>query len=238
MAELQCPGDYLALLDPVQSQARPKLYRARGKILRSCDGILEAYNLTYSDVRAGGIEFLFTRLSQLVQAEAQRQLNQVFARVPSIPDNLITVHVRWGDKKDEMTLVPMEEYLQAIQKILDRRRRNLPVHIFLATEDPEAVTAFTQVAPSEWNIYVDQYYHDWLAHRREEYNGNPKMALTLDGLPGLAALGSLLVAMHANDYVLTTQSNWSRLMNELRKTILEAKCRGCTSVVDLREGEW
>jgi hypothetical protein len=239
-AELHCPRDYEELFDAVHSSERPKVYRARGKVTRSCEYILNAYNLSYADVRAAGVEFLFSSLSQLVVDEAERQLNQVFAHVEHIPSNLITVHIRWGDKVDEMTLVSIEEYVQAVHNILTARRilSDESVHIFLATEDPKAVSAFTQAAPSDWNIYVDQYFHDFLAFRSDEYNGNPRMAVELEGEPGLRALGSLLVAMEATDYVLTTQSNWSRLMNELRKTILEHQCRGCTRVIDLRKGEW
>jgi hypothetical protein len=50
--------------------------------------------------------------------------------------------------------------------------------------------------------------------------------------------GSLLVAMEANYFVLTTASNWSRLMNELRKNFVEPRCNNCTLMVDLKYGEW
>ena len=52
------------------------------------------------------------------------------------------------------------------------------------------------------------------------------------------ALGSLLVAMEANDFVLTTASNWSRLMDELRKNVLEPRMANGTIMVDLRPGQW
>ena len=54
------------------------------------------------------------------------------------------------------------------------------------------------------------------------------------GVEGMQALASLLIAMEANDFVLTTGSNWSRLMNELRKSILNPMCKGCTRMIDLR----
>jgi hypothetical protein len=80
---------------------------------------------------------------------------------------------------------------------------------------------------------VDQYYHEMLDHRIKGFNGTPKMATALEGRTGTVALGSLLVAMEANEYVLTTGSNWSRMMNELRQTILDPRCNSCTKMVDL-----
>ena len=115
------------------------------------------------------------------------------------------------------------------------------VNIFLATEDPRALAAFGEAAPSHWKLYVDHYFHEMLPHRHrynDEYNGSPRMAQDLHGRPGLVALGSLLVAMEANDFVLTTASNWSRLMNELRQNVLDVRCQNCTKMVDLKYGEW
>jgi hypothetical protein len=55
---------------------------------------------------------------------------------------------------------------------------------------------------------------------------------------GLIALGSLLVAMEANMFVLTTKSNWSTLMNHLRTQIVDPQCGNCTDMMDLRPGVW
>ena len=104
----------------------------------------------------------------------------------------------------------------------------------MATEDPEAVREFRKAIPSGWNLFVDQFLIETTHHRIDEYNGGPKMAKASNGRAGFLALGSLLVAMEANDFVLTTASNWSRLMDELRQTILDSRCGNCTSVVDLR----
>lgn len=151
------------------------------------------------------------------------------------PDDLITVHVRWGDKKREMKLVNMTDYIAAVQRISsDLGRNNSHANVFLATEDPKAVEEFRKLAPSEWNIYVDAYFEQFLPHRQANYNGNPRMSKRLGGSPGLVALASLLVALEANDFVLTTASNWSRLMNELRKNILQPRLDRPSLLVDLR----
>jgi len=257
-SELRCPDD----ASQVESgNITKKLYKGAGQISRLCqqarsystlDGTPR--NVTFEDVRAAGIEYLFgTGVSPAIVEEAERQVQLVFASyhkegIPRdgrlVPPNLITVHVRWGDKKAEMRLVQMKEYIEAVKEIVNKRdqksngRDDESIHIFLATEDPEAVTAFHEQAQPNWKIYVDQYFQDLLEHRNPEYNGNPKMTKELEGSPGVIALGSLLLAMEANDFVLTTASNWSRLMDELRKNILNPRCNNCTTMIDLRYGTW
>ena len=54
------------------------------------------------------------------------------------------------------------------------------------------------------------------------------------GQQGLQALVSLLLALESEHYVLTTGSNWSQLINELRMAIVDSRCGQCTTVVDLR----
>jgi hypothetical protein len=187
------------------------------------------------------IESLFTRVTPLVQQEATRQLNLVFQGQGSVPKDLITVHIRWGDKVEtfrngkqtryaEMTKVSMDDYINAVQQILDRRRTHQGgqyqtlANIFLATEDPVAVKEFKQAIPDGWNVFVDQYLVETQSHRVHEYNASPKLASSMGGKTGLMAVGSLLIAMESNDFVLTTESNWSQLIDELRRSILDPRC--------------
>ena len=44
---------------------------------------------------------------------------------------------------------------------------------------------------------------------------------------------ALLLALEANYYVLTTQSNWSRLINELRVNRINKLCGDCTHIADI-----
>jgi len=241
-AELQCPDDR----DSVQKseQLLFNMTRGRGRLKDECPSLRATYGV--AAVRAATTEYLFTRISTNIQKEAERQLRAVFAHQhANVPRNLITVHIRWGDKEDEMQLLPIIAYIDGVQQILLQRNNDVAasnsdneVNIFLATEDPRALEAFRASAPSTWNIYIDQYFIEMLPHRREQYNGSPLMSQDLNGRPGLVALGSLLVAMEANDFVLTTASNWSRLMNELRKNVLDPRCGNCTRMIDLKFGEW
>lgn len=195
---------------------------------------------TVHDFRAAATEFAFaSSLSPRVVQEAHRQASLVFS-AQNVPSNrLITVHIRWGDKIVEGGKnVAIEEYIQAVQSIVKEIKE--PVYILLCTEDPEAVQAFHQNAAPSWNILLDQFYLEYLPYRRNRevvYNIPSHISNETKGRAGLWALGSLLVAMQANYYVLTTKSNWSRLMNELRKNVIDPTCNDCTRMIDLAKGE-
>ena len=74
--------------------------------------------------------------------------------------------------------------------------------------------------------------------RPDEGNNALESARRSEGRAGTIALASLLIAMEADEFVLTTGSNWSRLMNEIRKNIIDPRCHGCTEMIDLRPGCW
>lgn len=190
-----------------------------------------------SEFRAGSMEFLFSSLSPLVIQEAERQIKAVFGD-KGVPQNLITVHVRWGDKYLEDVPLIIEEYITAVEKIVKEKELD-SVHNLLCTEDPVAEEGFRQAAHSSWSIYLVHFYTEFLPFREEQgnaFNVVPLLAVELKGKPGLWALGSLLVAMEANYFLLTTTSNWSRLMDELRKNVIDPRCDGCTYMIDLQKG--
>lgn len=228
--------------------------------VNSCPEVTEQYGGT-SAIRAATTEFLFTRLADFVIAEAERQLQIHFGNNTltnnRVPKDMITVHIRWGDKRIEMGLLPMEHYTNAVHQIVNDRKiarssatmsgvdqasdNEDEVHIYLSTEDPEAVELFLNTTPGHWNVYLDQYYVEMLPYRHQygnNYGGNSDLVIQSQGRSGIIALGSLLVAMESKDYVLTTGSNWSRLMNEIRKNIIDPRCHSCTTMVDLLSFEY
>jgi hypothetical protein len=237
VSELQCPQDSDHVLQHPTFDPQHGLSNANGGIRNVCQAITQG--LSTSHQRMAGLEYLFLHLSPLVIQEAERQLHLVFRGLDQVPSDLITVHIRWGDKKVEMRLVGIQSYISAVKRILDRRgaASHDRANIYLATEDPAAVKAFQAAMPVGWNLYLDQFYVELLPHRVAGYNGNPEMARKLEGKAGLVTLGSLLVAMEANDFVLTTASNWSRMMNELRQSIVDPRCgnNNCTHMIDLRK---
>jgi hypothetical protein len=197
------------------------------------EGFLSAF-------RAATTEYLFRAVSPLVIKEAQRQIGVLFGP-DGVPDDLITVHIRWGDKFFEMKLAIIDEYLQAISRLLVNelgRRDNSTANIYLATEDPYAVRDFMAVAPPGWKIYLDRSVVELNPFRPAKGNRASWAAKNTRGRAGLLALASLLVSMEANYFILTTGSNWSRLMNHLRTNIIDPRCGNCTKMIDLRPGLW
>ena len=142
-----------------------------------------------------------------------------------------------------MKLASIAEYITAVSEMLHRQGRNsTTANVYLSSEDPYAIREFLKVAPPAWKIYTDRstieldefrpLLNFTRIHQPSFTSRNTK------GRAGLVNLASLLVALEANYFVLTTGSNWSRLMNELRKNILDPLCGNCTQIIDLRPGEW
>jgi hypothetical protein len=139
-----------------------------------------------------------------------------------------------------MDLPKVDEYIDAVHSLtknsnFDKRRG---VHIYLATEDPMALEEFLKFAPSSWHIYPDITLHEINDFRPIKGNRASHATRNTKGRAGLVALGSLLVSMESNFFVLTTKSNWSTMIDHLRKAVLNDECGNCTEVVDLRPDVW
>ena len=194
-------------------------------------------------IRASSTEYLFQSLSPLVIREAKRQIGIIFPR-GVVPEDLVTVHIRWGDKFWEMDLPPIQEYIDAVNTILYKSTHGhttanvTTANIYLATEDPRAYQEFMDAKPDGWTVYADITLLEINAFRPPKGNRASWAARNTKGRAGLVALASLLVAMEANMFVLTTKSNWSTIMNHLRTNIVDPRCRNCTEMIDLRPGIW
>ena len=129
----------------------------------------------------------------------------------------------------------MTEYIQAVARMVGSSTR---AHIYLATEDPRAANEFMTMAPSHWNIYLDRSLVELTAVRPTKGNRASWTAKNTNGRAGLMNMASWLIALEANRFVLTTASNWSRIVNDLRKTVIDPQCGNCTQVIDLRPGVW
>lgn len=199
-------------------------------------------NYTIPEFRAAATEFVFASLSPIVVKEAQEQRYSLFGESPT-PPNLITIHVRWGDNNLEVRRenTPIQKYVEAIETMIKDNNMKDNIHILLCTEDPVALEAFRKATSTkDWTINVDPFYAKYLPYRKDreiKYNLVSHISMETKGAAGRWALASMLVAMEANYFVLTTKSNWSRLMNELRKNVVDPSCHGCTKMMDIDPGE-
>lgn len=191
--------------------------------------------LVKDQFRAGVTEYIFQKVSPLVIREAKRQTGIVFPGGKA-PDGLISLHIRWGDKFWEMDLPPIQEYIDAVKSLLPDV--DAPAHIYLSTEDPRAHDELMETKPDHWTVYPDITLRELADFRPKKGNRASWTTRNTKGRAGLVALGSLLVAMEANLFVLTTKSNWSSMMNHIRTNIIDPRCGQCTRAVDLRPGGW
>lgn len=190
-----------------------------------------------AEYRAAATEYFFQKVSPLVIREAKRQMGIVFQSLGGLaPDDLLTLHIRWGDKFWEMDLPSIQEYIDAVQSLLPEGATT--ADIYLSTEDPKAYKEFMESIPSGWNIYPDITLQEINAFRPKKGNRASWATRNTKGRAGLVALGSLLIALEANIFVLTTKSNWSTMINHLRTNIVDPRCGNCTRAVDLRPGVW
>eukprot|EP01063_Lacrimia_lanifica_P017553 TRINITY_DN2460_c0_g2_i1.p1 TRINITY_DN2460_c0_g2~~TRINITY_DN2460_c0_g2_i1.p1 ORF type:complete len:554 (+),score=143.54 TRINITY_DN2460_c0_g2_i1:88-1749(+) len=126
-----------------------------------------------------------------------------------VPAKMVGIHVRHGDKHTEMKLHQLADYVEAA----DRWRRDDPglQDIFLSTED-DAVLAETEKYP-QWRFH-------WTKHLRFN-EGSPMDYAMLIGPSKLAEISfvNLLISEQlCTHWVGTDQSNWNRMINELRLT--------------------
>ena len=213
-----------------------------------------------AEFRAASMEFLFSSVSTLVINEATRQLQQIFGHLgtTTAPPGMIVVHIRWGDKLSEPNYIHLSatEYTNAVQKIVTENNIT-DVHILLCTEDPVAYEAFMAASKPDWLVYTEPNFQEYIHFRNlvienvtgtlpakgempqipQLYNLPTLVSRKSEGKSSLWALASLLVALESNYFVLTTKSNWSRLMNELRKNVIDPRCNGCTRMIDLEYDE-
>lgn len=65
-------------------------------------------------LRAAAMEYLFTRVRPEVILAARRLRARLFPSNPR-PEQMIAIHIRWGDKVTESPLAPMIEYLRLVE---------------------------------------------------------------------------------------------------------------------------
>ena len=186
-------------------------------------------------MRAAATEYLFSNVSPRIINIAQRRAYDIFG-ASGIPKDLITVHIRWSDKKSEMTLQPIEKYIQAIDTLIVRHNITNP-HIYMISEDACAYREFllyTRYKRLKWSVHT--YLQAMPLCQRSKLPTDE--AKDTAGSNGSATLVALLIGMESKYYVLTTASNWSRVMNELRTNVVNMKCKGCTDMIDLLPGQW
>jgi len=156
--------------------------------------------------------------------------------LPELPPGSVSVHVRHGDKLIEMDLLPLARYVQEAERLASGDQ-NIPVldtsiassdqtffypkqafaqrTMFVSTEDPDVIMdamALTRSNDNPWKV----------AFTQENRTNDILMDMVMRKSAGKATLESFLnleLALEADAWVCTLQSNWCQLIDELRMTI-------------------
>jgi hypothetical protein len=131
-----------------------------------------------------------------------------------------------------------------LQRLIKERNISNP-HVFFMTEDEKASSEFkyfmkykngltetrapipgiTRALKNPTDITRQSWV--WAINSDAVYKTGVSPHVTASasrGAAGLHSLTTLLVALEADHYVLTTDSNWSRLIDELRRSVLDRDC--------------
>eukprot|EP00942_MAST-04A_sp_MAST-4A-sp1_P001373 g1373.t1 len=131
------------------------------------------------------------------------------------PSPDVVVHIRWGDKitSGESKNISIYKYIDAVSSFRPPQKAN----VFLMTVSTEAARLFIEHAPQSWNITIDpslKYYQ----HHDDSKFGIANTLQETHGTLGIDLVKACLHASKANMYVLNTESNISRLLDEIRQT--------------------
>ena len=166
--------------------------------------------------RTATTDYVFRMARPLLLGHACKVRLRLFGSA-GVPPNTILMHIRWGDTRVEMDLVPMKEYISAASGIVERPNLG-NVTVIGVTQGAMASDAFQRERPPEWTV----------VHMDMPYRWTPVQDI----------LALVYVGLEARVYILTPGSNWSRVFDELRRTRMDYFCGGCTEMVDIRPGEY
>jgi len=144
--------------------------------------------------------------------EIARLRTQVFEH-SVIPQGTINIHVRHGDKKYEMRLHELPDYMVALERMISSTPTIKP-QVFLSSEDPKVI----EDARAYSNITF--YYTS-----EERKNQDFKDLISQGSSRFLLDLVNLNLALECDGHIGTFGSNWNRLIVELHSTI--GYCAGC-----------
>ena len=145
-----------------------------------------------------------------------------------LPPGTISSHLRLGwDKKDEMRIVPLNEYMDAAEKLVAVAPLTAIRAIFISTETQPAVDAAHALANftgSRWTVMsskilrvVNGFSHG-VKHNMsgEMLKHLPPTHLQSQGATTRQHLLNLMMALEGDHFIGTRGSNWCRLIDELR----------------------
>eukprot|EP00965_Chrysotila_dentata_P262791 6214675-Pleurochrysis_carterae.AAC.2 len=172
---------------------------------------------------SAAVEFLFAQMSPAVLHRARKAIRATFG-VGGAPIDLISVHIRWGDKYKQSALQPIKAYLQAAKR-LAQRYHVTNVSVFVTTEDRAALDAFQHAANAAglgWRIYfyLPAILQDSRSHAspitRNHLTESPSSFARIGrGAAATESLVALMLALEARLLVVSEFSQWGKLILQI-----------------------
>ena len=185
--------------------------------------------------RVSAVEVLFAQMNPTLPYMASRLIYEMFGP-QGAPDDLITIHIRHGDKAAESKLIRIDTFVDAAQGLVVRHKLQNPT-IFLLTDNIKAVHLFASAAPTEWTVVYDPTICSKVYNEKWDGTGQAAQVVSqFRGSPGVAQLVSLIIALEAKYFLLTMDSNWSRLLEELRVGL--GHCKNGVVDPDAKIDDW
>lgn len=139
---------------------------------------------------------------------ARREALAAFQLVPlPLPPGTISIHVRRSDKITEAALLPLSDYFSRAEEIVAEREGARRV-VFLSTDGEEVVAEELEPYTRNWTVLV-------VPGNRTRGHGREVYSFALLAQNWL----NLLIHLEADHFVGTNNSNWCRLIDELRRVL-------------------
>jgi hypothetical protein len=129
----------------------------------------------------------------------------------------VVVHIRWGDKLSSGESTKKNAISEYIDAII-RQNTGSHANVFVMSVSEQAVKLFKQHAPNSWNIITEPSleYYKTLPPNGDSTFGIANTLQKQHGSIGMDLIKSLIYASKAEIFVINTESNLSRLLNEMR----------------------
>lgn len=176
-----------------------------------------AYLMRLNDAALGHIVKMRTEKSSQRLKGAGR-LDVASAATIPLPRGVVHVHIRHGDKGDEMTLQGGKVYADAAEKLAQLHLQTLRREMFVSSEDDAAIAEITTLLPKWEFLWYDLPRSNLGPLAQVNALGADHAATTT-----LQHLQQLMISLEADAWVGTRASNWNRLIDEFRCTWI-ARC--------------
>ncbi|KAI5478111.1 hypothetical protein MNV49_005478 [Pseudohyphozyma bogoriensis] len=136
-----------------------------------------------------------------------------------LPAGTISMHIRHGNKAQEMSLHPLTDYVKAAERLISTNPNGYHKMAFLSSEDPavfDEAKDISRISDSETTSNMDWL---WYTSHIERLNSGPFEQLEKFGNRSettLSWMSETMLAMECDGFVGTRGSNWNQILDALR----------------------